>query len=174
MVFKLFHPPNEGRAQNCTKSSWSLWKYLSNDTNIFFDWSMFSVAGTCWRWAVWPFFDFKKLVLGQKVPQNGLKMEKDFYKSCGAYENVYQCHFSSHFINQLACNLTKSPKTTQSVTSKIGLRLTTISKWPIIEKKKQFYIFWGICQSISVQNFKSFHQPLRLQSKKLQKNNSIF
>ena len=138
-----------------------------------FDWSMFSVAGTCRRWAGWPFFDLEKLVLGQKVPQNALKLEYVFNKSRWANEKVCMCQLSSHLVNQWAQNLRKSPKIMHFPTSKLGLRPKSTSKWLQIAKR-HFWILLGICQSTSAPNFKPFHQPLRLQSKIQQKYNSMF
>ena len=53
-----------------------------------------------------------KLVIGPKVPQNGLKLETVTNKSCGACDKVHVHQISSYLVNLCGHNRTKCPKTT--------------------------------------------------------------
>ena len=116
VVFKVFHPPKEGIAQNGRKK-WILWKKSVKWHQILFDWSMFVVAGTCRRVASLAFFKLKNWCYAQKYLKMVSKWKNGFfYKSFGRVPSYVGAKFGktmrSHKIN----------KNDIFFTSKMGLR----------------------------------------------------
>ena len=76
----------------------------------------------------------RKLVLGPKVPQNGLKWRKVIFKSCQACAKEHMYQISSHLVDPCGRNLKNNQNTTNFLTSNIGFGPKSTSKWSQMEK----------------------------------------